>query len=194
MTDVNRKLKSTITDIAGKSWAELCDSSQSSQSQLDYEFDSPLKNDAKLTKDDDDELYDMVFQPVKKENPKVASQDDLSLTSFMNNVHMVTPVKQENDKPPTTVIINEDTITSPFVKDESKDSQDNKPDLPLVNEEIKKNVQHAKRRLTSECGSVVSDPITPERNNKVNKKSEEHKNIHDSVESPKYVYRKSISY
>lgn len=188
---MNRKLKSTITDIAGKSWADLCDSSQSSQSQLDYEYDSPLKNDANLKKDDEDELYDMVFQPVKKENPKVASQDDLSLTSFMNNVHMVTPIKQENDKPSTTVIINEDTITSPFVKDESKGSQDKKPDSPLVNDEIKKDILHAKRRLTSECGSVVSDPITPERNNKVNKKSEEHKNIHDSVDSPKYVNRKS---
>lgn len=187
MADVNRK--STITDIAGKNWADLCDSSQSSQSQLDYEYDSPLKNDKNLKNDDEDDLYDMVFQPVKKENPKVASQDDLSLTSFINNIHMVTPVKQEYDEPPTTVIINEDTITSPFVKEESKDSQNIKSETPLVKDEIKKDVQHAKRRLTSECGSVVTDPITPERNNKVNKKSEEHKNIHDTVESPKYVCR-----
>lgn len=191
MTDVNQKLKSTITDIAGKSWADLCDSSQSSQSQLDYEYDSPLKSDANLKNDDEDELYDMVFQPVKKENPKVASQDDLSLTSFMNNVHMVTPVKQENDETPSTVIINEDTITSPFVKDESKDSLNKKPELPLIKDETKKDILHAKRKLTSECGSVVSDPVTPERNNKINKKSEEHKNIHDSVESPKYVNKKS---
>lgn len=192
MTDLNQKLKSTMTDIAGKSWADLCDSSQSSQSQLDDEYDSPSKNDKVSEKNDDDDLYDLVFKPVKKEYAKVAAQDDLSLTSFMSNVHMVTPVKQENETNPTTaVIINEDTITSPFVKDESKDNLDKKPEPLVKNNEdqtIKKDILHAKRRLTSECGSVVSDPITPERYNKVNKKSNEHKSIHDSVESPKYVY------
>lgn len=189
MTNVNHKLKSTMTNIVGKNWADLCESSQSSESQLDYEFDSPVKkNNKSCTKDDDeDELYDLVFKSVKKEPVKVAPQDDRSLTSFMNDVHMVTPVKQENNKPVTN-IINEDTICSPFVKVESKDIPDKNPKQTKVDsKEDFKDILHAKRRLTSESGPVL-DPLTPERVNKVNKKSAEHRNIHDTVESPKYVY------
>lgn len=182
-----------MTDIFGKSWADLCDNSESSQ--------SPLKNDEtehKQDKDDDD-LYDMVFQPVKKETTfKIAAQDDLSLTSFMNNVHMVTPIKVEDNKSlnsdtsSKTVIIDEDTICSPFVKDEPLQKQNEKPLRPLVadlkgNDSRLKDIQHAKRRLTSEC-NTVNDPVTPEQVNKVNKKSTKHKNIHHSVESPKYAY------
>uniref|UniRef100_A0A2S2NJ93 Histone RNA hairpin-binding protein n=1 Tax=Schizaphis graminum TaxID=13262 RepID=A0A2S2NJ93_SCHGA len=185
MADVKRKLKSTVTDLSGKSWAELCDSSQSSQSQTDN--DSPLKNvDDPSVKngDDEDDLYDMVFQPVKKEFVKASNQDDLSLTSFMNNVHMVTPVKQEFDE--KTHMFDEDTICSPFIKEESNKTSDNKPKEVICKEEnLKKDVQHAKRRLTSESESVVTDSVSPERVNKVNKKSTDHKNIHDSVESPK---------
>lgn len=201
MTDVNRKIKSTMVDISGKSWADLCDSSQSSHSQPD----SPLKNDndAKGVDDDDDDLYDAVFQPVKKEIVKVAPQDDISLTSFMNNVHMVTPIKQEFDETPSSAIDNddgdtlnlfcEDTLCSPPVKEESKYSLGEQPTPSSVNckEEnatFNKDLLHAKRRLNSECESATSNPVTPERANKVNKLSKEHKNIHDSVESPKYVY------
>lgn len=207
MAGLNKKLKSTLTDIAGKNWAELCESSQSSQSQTDK--NSPPKNvcakddddddlydivfkstendnvSAKEEEDDDD-LYDVVFKSIKKETIKAVPQDDLSLTSFMNNVHMVTPIKQEdNVAPPTNVDIDEDTICSPFVKDEWKPlvpqtehSKDKVPD---------KGIQHAKRRLTSECESTTSDSVTPERANKFHKKSTEHKNIHDDIESPKYA-------
>jgi len=140
----------------------------------------------------------MVFQPVKKETAfKIAAQDDLSLTSFMNNVHMVTPIKVEeykqssSDTSSKAVIIDEDTICSPFVKDESLQTQDEKPLQPLIdlkgNDGRLKDIQHAKRRLTSEC-NTVNDPVTPEQVNKVNKKSTEHRNIHHSVESPKYAY------
>ncbi|XP_001944356.1 histone RNA hairpin-binding protein [Acyrthosiphon pisum] len=184
MAGVDRKLKSTVTDLSGKSWAELCDSSQSSQSQTD--IDSPLKPGGEASsknRDDDDELYDLVFKPVKKELVKASTQDDLSLTSFMNNVHMVTPVKQEYDD--KTVAFDEDTICSPFVKQEFIDTPDIKPKVEVIckEENLKKDLQHAKRRLTSE--SVVTDTVSPERVNKVNKKSTEHKNIHDTVESPK---------
>ncbi|CAH1707892.1 histone RNA hairpin-binding protein [Aphis gossypii] len=185
MADVERKLKSTVTDLSGKSWAELCDSSQSSQSQTD--IDSPLKLvDDPSTKngDEEDDLYDMVFQPVKKEFVKTSTQDDLSLTSFMNNVHMVTPVKQEYDE--KTPTFDEDTICSPFVKEESNKTPDNNSKEVVCKEEnLKNDLQHAKRRLTSESESVVTDSVSPERVNKVNKKSTEHKNIHDSVTSPK---------
>jgi len=184
MADVDRKLKSTVTDLSGKSWAELCDSSQSSQSQTDT--DSPLKLGGEASsknRDDEDELYDLVFKPVKKEFVKASTQDDLSLTSFMNNVHMVTPVKQEYDDKALT--FDEDTICSPFVKQEYVDTPDVKPEEVVCKKEnLKKDLQHAKRRLTSE--SVITDPVSPERVNKVNKKSTEHKNIHDSVASPKY--------
>lgn len=179
MTDVNRKLKSTMTDIAGRSWADLCDSSQSSQSQVE----SPSK-DYDPGKEDEDDLYDMVFKPVgKKETP--AAHDDLSLTSFMNNVHMVTPVKQE-----IGVVIDEDTICSPFVKEEPKDAKPEPPaaTVPPEAECVDNSILHAKRRLTSECESVTIDPETPKRANKFNKKSAQHKNIHDSVHSPKYAY------
>lgn len=193
MTDVNQK--STITDIAGKSWADLCDSSQSSQSQVDS--DSPSKNNKVHVKEEDD-LYDLVFQPIKQEPVNDVSQDDRSLTSFMNNVHMVTPIKQENDIS-SNLIINEDTVCSPFIKEEPNSFVDEKPvELPQVKSEfkilksitpnIKQDVLHAKRRLTSECDSTVTNPVTPERVNKVNKKSTDHRNIHDAVESPKYVY------
>jgi len=95
----------------------------------------------------------------------------------MNNVHMVTPVKQEyDDKTPT---FDEDTICSPFVKQEFIDT----PDIKPKEENLKKDLQHAKRRLTSESESVVTNPV---RVNKINKKSTEHTNIHDSVASPKY--------
>lgn len=188
MGDVDRKLKSTVTDISNKSWADLCNSSQSSQSQSD--LDSPLKDGAKeCSKNGDieeDELYDMVFKQVKKEVVKPSAQDDLSLTSFMNNVHMVTPVKQEYDD--KTLTFDEDTICSPFVKEESNKISEKKPEEVLCKEEnIQKDIQHVKRRLTSECESVISDPVSPERVSKVNKKSADHKNIHDSVESPKYA-------
>lgn len=183
MADIDRKLKSTVTDLSGKSWADLCDSSQSSQSQTDV--DSPLKLDGEVrTKNgvDEDELYDLVFKPVKKESVK--AQDDLSLTSFMNNVHMVTPIKQEFDDKSLT--FDEDTICSPFVKQEQIDTPDIKPkELVCKEENLKQDLQHAKRRLTSESESVVTDPVSPERVNKVNKKSTDHKNIHDSVASPK---------
>ncbi|XP_025199452.1 histone RNA hairpin-binding protein [Melanaphis sacchari] len=185
MADVERKLKSTVIDLSGKSWAELCDSSQSSQSQTDT--DSPLKlvdEPSKKNGDDDDDLYDMVFKPVKKEFVKAPTQDDLSLTSFMNNVHMVTPIKQENDE--KTLTFDEDTICSPFVKKESKTTSGNNPKESVCKEQNpKKDLQHAKRRLTSESESVVTDSVSPERVNKVNKKSTEHKNIHDSESSPK---------
>lgn len=181
MANVDRKLKSTVTDLSGKSWAELCDSSQSSQSQTD--IDSPLKlgdEASAKNRDEEDELYDLVFKPVKKEFVKASTQDDLSLTSFMNNVHMVTPVKQEyNDK---TLTFDEDTICSPFVKQELIDT----PDIKPKEENLKKDLQHAKRRLTSESESLATNPVSTERANKVNKKSTEHKNIHDSVASPKY--------
>jgi len=97
---------------------------------------------------------------------------------------MVTPVKQEYDD--KTLAFDEDTIFSPFVKQEFIDTPDIKPKLEVIckEENVKKDLQHAKRRLTSE--SVVTDPVSPERVNKVNKKSTEHKNIHDTVESPKY--------
>lgn len=188
MTSMKPELKSTMVDITGKSWAELCDSSQSLP-----DADSPSKKveSGASAKYDENELYDLVFQPVKKELVnKVAAQDDLSLTSFMSNVHMVTPVKQEIDTP-SSAIIDEDTICSPFVKCEPKDFTIGSSDTDVkstVNNKIE--IQHAKRRLTSECGSMVSesDPTTPERINKVNKKSTYHRNIHDSVESPKYVY------
>lgn len=188
MTDVKRKLKSTMTDIAGKSWSELCESSQSSQSQDDIV--SPLKNDKVKSNHDDDELYDLVFKPVKNEIVKNTSQDDISLTSFMNNVHMVTPIKHEsdNDKLSTTVIIDEDTICSPFIKDESHLLDRKPPQLNSKEECIQRDVLHAKRRLTSECGSMASDPIKPEQTNKVHKKSTEHKSIHDNVENPKYEF------
>jgi len=189
MAHVNRSKESTLADISGRSWAELCDSSQSSQSQED--INSPLKND-KVSVNDQDDLYDIVFQPVKKETIKIIPQDDLSLTSFMNNVHMVTPIKQENEKPDMSknVIIDEDTICSPFVKDELKYISAKNSDAPQLysKDTFDKSIHHAKRRLTSECESAVADPVTPERVNKVNKKSTEHKNIHDSVESPKYEY------
>lgn len=207
MAGLNKKLKSTITDIAGKNWAELCESSQSSQSQTDKY--SPSKNvcakddndddlydivfkstendnvSAKEEEDDDD-LYDAVFKSIKKETIKAVPQDDLSLTSFMNNVHMVTPIKQEeNVAPAPNVDVDEDTICSPFVKNEWKPvvpqtecSKDKVPD---------KGIQHAKRRLTSECESTTSDSATPEQANKFHKKSTEHKNIHDDIESPKYA-------
>lgn len=187
MTDIKRK-KSLMTDIAGKSWAEICDSSQSSQSQADT--NSPLKNNQVNEKDEDD-LYDLVFKSIKTENVKNATQEDLSLTSFMNNVHMVTPIKQESESS-TTIIVDEDTIYSPFVKNEPyEDTLDRKLELPQIDSKeecFQRDILHAKRRLTSECGSMVSEPITPERNNKFNKKSTEHKNIHDFVESPKYVF------
>jgi hypothetical protein len=192
MTDVNRDVKSTITDIAGKNWADLCDSSQSSQ----LDSDSPLKNNEICAKDnEEDELYDLVFQPVKKEIVKGAPHDDLSLTSFMNNVHMVTPIKQENDQHPSNVIIDEDTISSPFIKkEETEDTPELKLKIKQVKNEIEKlqkdtkDILHAKRRLTSESESTVSDLKTPERVNKFNKKSTNHKNIHDTDQSPKYVY------
>lgn len=183
MADIDRKLKSTVTDLSGKSWADLCDSSQSSQTDVD----SPLKLDGEArTKngdgEDEDELYDLVFKPVKKES--VNAQDDLSLTSFMNNVHMVTPIKQEFDDKSLT--FDEDTICSPFVKQEQIDTLDIKPKETVCKEEnLKQDLQHAKRRLTSESESVVTDHVSPERVNKVNKKSTDHKNIHDSVASPK---------
>ncbi|VVC40428.1 Histone RNA hairpin-binding protein, RNA-binding domain [Cinara cedri] len=185
MTSVNRKLKSTMTDIKNKSWADICDSSQSSQSQGDV--DSPLKNDDVSVKDEDD-LYDMVFKPIKKEDVKVNSQDDLSLTSFMNNVHMVTPIKQECDDSSlsnTNLNINEDTICSPFPITEFIKSPYMKPEQPdqISKEEIlKKDLLHAKRRLTSECESVVS--VMPEQVKKVTRTSIEHKNVHDSVINP----------
>lgn len=179
-----------MTDIAGKSWAELCDSSQSSQSQLDYEFDSPLKknNKSSTNNEEEDELYDLVFKSVKKEPVKVAPQDDLSLTSFMNDVHMVTPVKKENDNPITNTIINEDTICSPFIKVEPKEdtTDENPEETKIDSKEDLRNILHAKRRLTSECGPV-SNPVIPVQVNKVNKKFREHRNIHDTVGSPKYV-------
>lgn len=192
MTDMNQD--STITDIAGKSWADLCDSSQSSQSQLDT--DSPLKNNEVSKKDyEEDELYDLVFQPIKKEIVKDAPQDDLSLTSFMNNVHMVTPIKQENVLPSSNVIIDEDTICSPFIKEEkAENALDLKSNFTHVKSEIEKHkkdtkdILHVKRRLTSESESTVSELKTPERVNKVHKKSTDHKNIHDSQQSPKYGY------
>lgn len=179
-----------MVDIAGKNWADLCDSSQSSQSLTDTESPLKIDKDARV-KDEDDELYDMVFQPIKKEPAKIASQDDLSLTSFMNNVHMVTPVKQETDTSPA--IIDEDTICSPFTKHEPKaiSAADTRKleHKESVEENLKSDIQHVKRRLTSECNSMVSEnePSTPEQVKKVNKKSTEHRNIHDSVESPKYV-------
>ncbi|XP_050420535.1 histone RNA hairpin-binding protein [Adelges cooleyi] len=177
MTSINRK--STLTDLAGKSWAELCESSQSSQSQLEPTL-SPEE------KQDDSDLYDLVFQPIKKETEKVAPQDDLSLTSFMNNVHMVTPIKQEDITPPST-IIDEDTICSPFVKEENININDYKNStIKSEVENLKTNLHHAKRRLTSECGSLTSEngSITPERVKKV-KHSVDQKDIHDNVESPK---------
>lgn len=185
MAGVERKLESTVTDLSGKSWAELCDSSQSSQSQTD--IDSPLKLDGEATSkngDAEDDLYDLVFKPVKKEFVKASTQDDLSLTSFMNNVHMVTPVKQEHDD--KTLTFDEDTICSPFVKEEWNKTLDKKPkELVCKEENLKKDLQHAKRRLTSESESVITDPVSPERVNKVNKISSEHTNIHDCVASPK---------
>jgi len=99
---------------------------------------------------------------------------------------MVTPIKQEYDN--TSVTFDEDTICSPFVKQEQVDTPDVKPKELVCKEENLKDLQHAKRRLTSETESVVTDPGSPERVNKVNKKSTDHKNIHDSVESPKYAY------
>lgn len=194
MTSVkNNKQKSIISDITGKSWADLCESSQSSQSQVDV--DSPSKDDQTCSndhKDDNDDLYDLVFKPVKKE---AAVQDDLSLTSFMSNVHMVTPIKVEDDNKQSygttassTVVIDEDTICSPFVKVESSQTQDEKPPQPLTVDDSKpKDIQHAKRRLTSEC-STINESVTPERAKKVNKISTEHTNIHDSILSPKYAY------
>jgi len=69
---------------------------------------------------------------------------------------------------------------------------DAKPEPPAATvpeaECVNKSILHAKRRLTSECGSVTTDLETPERANKFNKKSAEHKNIHDSVEYPKFQY------
>lgn len=183
MTEVNGKPKPAVPDLNGKSWADLCDSSQSQD-----DLDSPLKGNnagVKDDDDDDDDLYDLVFKPVKKETVRAASQDDLSLTSFMNNVHMVTPVKQEDGRLPPTDIIDEDTVCSPFVKDESRAVPDEKPRSP--EESLNKDVLQAKRRLTSECEPAVSDPVTPERAAKFNKKSTDHTNIHDSAESPKYA-------
>lgn len=189
MTDVNRK--SSITDIAGKSWADLCDSSQSSQSQVDS--DSPQKSNKVRVKEEDD-LYDLVFQPIKQEPVNTVSQDDRSLTSFMNSVHMVTPIKQGNDSS-SNLIIDEDTVCSPFIKEESNNTVDKKPELLQIKSEneihksvipnFNKDILQAKRRLTSESESAVSNPVTPERVNKINKKSTEHRNIHDTVESPK---------
>jgi len=99
---------------------------------------------------------------------------------------MVTPVKQEVDDKSLT--FDEDTICSPFVKQEWIDSPDIKPkELVCKEENPKKDLQHAKRRLTSQSESVVTDPVSPERVNKVTKKSTEHKNIHDSVATPKYA-------
>lgn len=188
MTDVNRKPKSTAPDITGKNWADLCDSSLSSQSDTE----SPLKREAASAKDDD-ELYDLVFKPIKKENVKTVSQDDLSLTSFMNNVHMVTPIKQEvvdDDQLSRPNIVDEDTICSPFIKEEPIDVLDVKQE-PVEESPVQQvwnnGLSHAKRRLTSECGPTVSDPVTPERASKFNKKSSEHRNIHSDVESPKYA-------
>jgi len=133
-----------------------------------------------------------VFKPIKKETAvKVTAQDDLSLTSFMNNVHMVTPVKIEDNKlgAASTNIINEDTICSPFVNNESLQTQDKKSLVDPNGSDNKVNdISHAKRRLTSECSSNVNEAVKSERVNKVNKKSTKHRNIHDLVESPKYVY------
>lgn len=189
MADIKRKLKSTMTDITGKSWAEICESSQSSQSQADT--DSPLK-DNEVNEKNEDDLYDLVFKSVKTENLKNVPQEDLSLTSFMNNVHMVTPIKQENEST-TTIVVDEDTIYSPFVKDiareESLDEKLEPPQSNFKNECFQRDILHAKRRLTAEGGSIVSEPITPERNNKINKKSAEHKDIHDFIESPKYAFK-----
>lgn len=179
-----------MTNIKGKKWADLCDSSQSSQSQVDA--DSPLKNNEVHDKDDDD-LYNMVFQPIKKEYIKVVNQDDLSLTSFMNNVHMVTPVKQESDDASSirpNLNIDEDTICSPFVKTEVIESPDIKPEPLQINsneEKLKIAKLHAKRRLTSECEST--DSKIPQQVKKVTRTSIDHKNIHDDVKiPPKYVY------
>lgn len=192
MTDVNRDLKPIITNIAGKSWADLCESSQSSE----LDTGSPLKNKEVAAKNkEDDELYDLVFQPTNKETVKNVPQDDISLTSFMNNVHMVTPIKQEDVQHPSNVIIDEDTICSPFIKEEpSEDTRDTKSKIVQVKSEIEKlkketqGILHAKRRLTSESESTASELKTPERVNKFHKKSTEHKNIHDSEQSPKYAY------
>jgi len=97
---------------------------------------------------------------------------------------MVTPIKQEFDDKSLT--FDEDTICSPFVKQEQIDTLDIKPKETVCKEEnLKQDLQHAKRRLTSESESVVTDHVSPERVNKVNKKSTDHKNIHDSVASPK---------
>lgn len=190
MTNVNRKLKSIMTDIDGKNWADLCDSSQSSQSQVD--INSPLKNNDVNDKNEDD-LYNIVFKSTKKEYIKDATQDDLSLTSFMNNVHMVTPIKQEFDDSSSThanLNIDEDTICTPFGKTEFIDTSNIKTE-PLENnskEEIfKNNVMHVKRRLNSECESTTS--VTSEQVKKVTKTSLGHKNVHHSIISPpKYVY------
>lgn len=190
MTSVNKKLKSTMTNIKGTNWADLCNSSQSSQSQVDP--DSPLKNNEVHDKNEDD-LYNMVFQPIKKEYIKVVNQDDLSLTSFMNNVHMVTPIKQESDDTSSTrpnFNIDEDTICSPFMKTDVIEASDIKSEPLQINsneEDLKNAKLHAKRRLTSECESTVS--IIPQHVKKVTKTSIDHKNVHDPVIIPqKYVY------
>lgn len=195
MTDVNRKIKSSMADISGKSWADLCDSSQSSHSQPDVR-DSPSSKNDNDAKEEEDDLYDAVFKPVKRETVKVAPQDDISLTSFMNNVHMVTPIKQENgetvvDDDDALNLYCDDTLCSPPVKEESKYSLGEQPpnmNCKVENATLNTDLLHAKRRLTSECEPMTSNPVTPERANKVNKISEEHKNIHDSVESPKYAH------
>jgi len=186
-----------MVDIAGKSWADLCESSQSSQSQVDV--NSPSKDDLhKENVDDEQELYDMVFKPVKKEAAvKVAAQDDLSLTSFMNNVHMVTPIKVEEDKLSDSsitssavndvLVIDEDTICSPFAKVDSSQIQNEKTLQSVRGDDGKlKDLLHAKRRLTSES-DTVNDSVTSERVKKVNKISTEHTNIHNSVVTPKTI-------
>lgn len=178
MTSVNRK--TALTDLAGKSWADLCESSQSSQSQLE------AKNEQTNAKQEDSDLYDLIFEPIKKESDKVAPQDDLSLTSFMNNVHMVTPIKQEDVKSSLSTIIDEETICSPFVKEEIDVKLTEKIDKKTEVSSQLNGIQHAKRRLTSECGSLASETesVTTERVKKVNKQSIDQKDIHD-VESPK---------
>lgn len=199
-----------MAKFAGRSWADLCESSQSSQSLGDS---SNVCGDNGVAREqvdacrsaDEDNLYDVVFQSVGKEKAskaaaaaaKPVTHNELSLTSFMNNVHMVTPVKQENVVPPPPSVIDEDTICSPFVKKEPKDEADVKPEPPgtvpihltpkAERVDDKSELQHAKRRLTSESSSTASDALTPERANKFHKKSSEHTNIHDSVRSAKYV-------